>query len=121
MLRFDGEPRVGVAATGASATRLTLAAGFDDGGWFSASEDWGDWDGEMAACRADGAGEMTLPGVEGGFAKCLALGGGDVATSCTIGDDCGSSKDTTGGLMFLTRSAAYSSTSSLTAFVSSID
>ena len=71
MLRFDGEPRVGVAATGARATRLRVAlpAGLDEGGWFSASDDCGDCDGEIAAWRAEGAGEMILPGVEGGFAR----------------------------------------------------
>ena len=82
---FEGETRVGVVTAGGNATLLGLivADGVDEGGSFSASEAWGDWEGEMAACRAEGAGEVPLPGVEGGGA---ALAGGDEGTGSGTGD-----------------------------------
>ena len=59
---------MGVATTGASTMRLgvLLTVGFDDGGWFSASEDCGDCDGEIVACLAFADGAVRDRGVAGG-------------------------------------------------------
>ena len=56
-----------------------VVLGLEDGGRFSASEDWGDGDGDSVACFADGAGEAWLArGVKGcgiGF-RVIEKGGG---------------------------------------------
>ena len=80
MFRFDGDRAWGVSAIGASAILLVcVALGLEDGGWFSASEDCGDGDGDTGVCFAIVAVVTALGGVAG--ARSLS----------TIGDD-GSSK-----------------------------
>ena len=69
---------MGVATTGASTGGfgVWLTVGFDDGGWFSASDDCGDCDGEIVACLAFADGVVPDRGVAGGRGRRLADCGG---------------------------------------------
>lgn len=77
---FDGEVLGVVAASGmrVAAERgvvslFDLVDGMVDGGWFSASEDWGDWDGVRSlggGVAERGAGALPLACLDLGVAIC---------------------------------------------------
>ena len=71
MLRFEGEMLGVLVASGMRVVVawgltafLMLAGGFEDGGWFSASEDWGDADGVrcLGGDVCDGGGLASFAG-----------------------------------------------------------
>ena len=95
-LRFEGEVlRIGVVAVVVGAGARTVvclvsalggaAAGLDEGGWFSASEDWGDWEGEMAAWAANLEGVMRADrGVVGWWGRRSVDDGGGAGRAFSV-------------------------------------